>query len=127
MDKRRLTVTLSWFSPLSNTNQKYRQAHLWFDSEHELLQLTRFEADAKAVQRGTVQHEIFEGERAAAFIDGDILTIKVNCKQDATGLGTRDEISYTIAVTLEVAEGTNISIYNEVRDRVRAAIRTRIQ
>ncbi|MFS0860016.1 S8 family peptidase [Paenibacillus taichungensis] len=127
VDKRRLTVTLSWFSPLSNTNQKYRQAHLWFDSEHELLQLNRFEADAKAVQRGTVQHEIFEGERAAAFIDGDVLTIKVNCKQDATGLGTRDEVSYTIAVTLEVAEGTNISIYNEVRDRVRAEIRTRIQ
>ncbi|PAD30563.1 S8 family peptidase [Paenibacillus sp. 7523-1] len=125
-EKRRLTITLSWFSPLSNTNQKYRKAHLWFDSEHEILQLNRLEVDAKAVQRGTIQHEIFEGERAAAFIEGDVLTIKVNCKQDSSGLSAREEIPYTIAVTLEVSEGINIPIYNEVRDRVRTEIRTRI-
>lgn len=127
VEKRRLTITLSWFSPLSNTNQKYRKAHLWFDSEHELLQLNRLEADAKAVQRGTIQHEIFEGERAAAFIEGDVLTIKVNCKQDSSGLSTKEKIPYTIAVTLEVSEGINIPIYTEVRDRVRTEIRTRIQ
>ncbi|MGE6366909.1 S8 family peptidase [Bacillus paramycoides] len=124
--KRRLTITLSWFTPLNQSNQKYRKAHLWFDSENEKLQLNRLEVDAKAVQRGTVQHEIFEGERAAAFIDGDILKIKVNCKEDANGLSTRIEIPYTIAVTLEVAEGISIPIYTEVRDRVRTMVRTRI-
>jgi hypothetical protein len=124
--KRRLTITLSWFSPLSQTNQKYRKAHLWFDSENEILQLNRLEADAKAVQRGTVQHEIFEGERATAFIDGDVLKIKVNCKEDANGLSTRDAVPYTIAVTLEVAEGIDIPIYTEVKDRVRTRVRTQV-
>lgn len=125
--KRRLTITLSWFSPLNKSNQKYRKAHLWFDSENSVLQLNRLETDAKAVQRGTVQHEIFEGDRAAAFVDGDVLKIKVNCKQDATGLGAREEITYTIAVTLEVADGVNLPIYTEVRDRTRVDVRTRIQ
>ncbi|PLR75307.1 hypothetical protein CU633_21830 [Bacillus sp. V3-13] len=124
--KRRLTITLSWFTPLNQNNQKYRKAHLWFDSDNEILQLGRLEADAKAVQRGTAQHEIFEGERASAFIDGDILKIKVNCKQDASGLSSREEIPYTIAVTLEVSEGIDISIYTEVRDRLRTMVRARI-
>ncbi|UOY87394.1 S8 family peptidase [Bacillus glycinifermentans] len=124
--KRRLTITLSWFSPLSQTNQKYRKAHIWFDSENEVLQLNRLETDARAVQRGTVQHEIFEGERATAFIDGDVLKIKVNCREDANGLSAREEIPYTLAVTLEVAEGINIPIYTEVRDRLRTRIRTQV-
>ncbi len=124
--KRRLTITLSWFTPLNQNNKKYRKAHLWFDSENEILQLGRTEVDARAVQRGTIQHEIFEGERAAAFIDGDLLKIKVNCRQDANGLSTRDEIPYTIAVTLEVGEGLDIPIYTEVRDRVGIMLRARV-
>lgn len=124
--KRRLTITLSWFTPLNQNNKKYRKAHLWFDSEKEILQLGRTEVDGRAVQRGTVQHEILEGERASAFIDGDLLKIKVNCKQDANGLSTSDEIPYTIAVTLEVGEGLAIPIYTEVRDRVGIMLRARV-
>lgn len=126
IEKRRLTITLSWFSPLNKSNQKYRKAHLWFDSENEILQLNRLEMDAKAVQRGTVQHEIFEGERVAAFLDGDFLTIKVNCKEDASGLKAGEDIAYSIVVTLEVSEGVNIPIFTEVRDRIQIGIRTRV-
>ncbi|AXC55015.1 hypothetical protein DQ231_20065 [Bacillus spizizenii] len=122
--KRRLTITLTWFTPLNNNNQKYRQAHLWFNSENDILQVTRHEADGRAVQRGTVQHEIFEGDTAAVFIEGNTLSIKVNCREDAGGL-KQIEIPYTIAVTLEVAEGIDIAIYSEVRDRLRALVRTR--
>jgi hypothetical protein len=122
--KRRLTVTLTWFTPQNNNNQKYRQAHLWFNSNNDILQVNRLEADARAVQRGTVQHEIFEGDTAAAFIEGNTLSIKVSCREDAGGL-RQLEIPYTIAVTLEVAEGIDIPIYTEVRDRLRTLIRTR--
>lgn len=122
--KRRLTITLTWFTPVNHNNQKYRQAQLWFNSDNDVLQVSRLEADARAVQRGTVQHEIFEGDTAAAFIEGDKLTIKVNCREDAGGL-RQTEIPYTLAVTLEVAEGIDIPIYSEVRDRLRTLVRAR--
>lgn len=125
--KRRLTITLSWFTPISNTNMKYRKAQLWFDSQDDVLNTTRLEVSAKAVTRGTVQHGIFEGERASAFIDGDVLRIRVNCAEDSNGLGKHTDIPYTIAVTLEVAQGTDIPIYTEVRDRLRLEVRSRIQ
>ncbi|SFA83274.1 Subtilase family protein [Lentibacillus halodurans] len=119
--KRRLTVTLTWFTPQNFNNQKYRKAQLWF-ATNGVLEVNRKEVHGRAVQRGTVQHEIFEGDSAAAFIDDDTLNIKVNCREDAGGL-KKQEIPYTIAITLEVADGLGIPIYNEVRDRLRTRVK----
>jgi hypothetical protein len=119
--RRRLTITLSWFTPINANNQKYRQAQLWFNPPGEELQVNRLEADWQAVQRGTVQHEILEGDTAAPFLEGDTLQIKVSCREDAGGLGAV-EIPYAIAVTLEIAEGLDIPIYDEVKDRLRAMV-----
>jgi hypothetical protein len=83
------------------------------------LQVARTQADWRAVQRGTVQHEILEGERAAVFIDGANLEIQVSCRSDAGVL--EDVVPYALAATLEVAEDIGIDIYNEVAVRVRAA------
>lgn len=117
---RKLTVTLAWFSPINAKSQKYRQAHLWFDPPKDELGINRLEADGNSVRRGTVQHEILVGEQATPFIDGDILEIKVNCRQDAGGLNSA--VPYGIALSLEVAEGLDIQIYDEVRDRIRQAV-----
>ena len=59
---RRLIVTLAWLSPISPNNQKYRNASLWFDIEKDKLALTQKGAERQSVRRGTVQHEVFEGE-----------------------------------------------------------------
>jgi hypothetical protein len=117
---RRLTVTLAWFSPINAKSQKYRQAHLWFDPPRNELGINRLEADGNSVRRGTAQHEILVGEQATPFIDGDMLEIKVNCRQDAGGLNS--PVPYGIALSLEVAEGLDIQIYDEVRDRIRPAV-----
>lgn len=77
------------------------------------------QADWHAVQPGTVQYEILEGEKATAFIDGDNLEIQVNCRADAGVL--EDMVPYALATTLEVAEEINIDIYSEVSVRVQAA------
>lgn len=119
--KRRLTITLSWFTPINANNQKYRQAHLWFNPPVDELRIKRLEADWQAVQRGTVQHEILEGDKAAPFLENDTLKIKISCREEAGGLGSQ-EIPYTIAVTLEVAEDVDIPIYNEVRERLRSIV-----
>lgn len=116
---RRLTITLAWLSPVSSKNQKYRIAQLWFGSENSIA-TERVESDYNAVRRGTVQHEIFEDDKAVVFQDGDTTAIKVNCRADAGKI--TDSIRYGLAVTLEVAEGIDIPIYQEVRDRLRIPV-----
>lgn len=120
--KRRLAITLAWFSPINASNQKYRQAQLWFNPPQDKLGIKRSEADWQAVQRGTVQHEILEGENASPFLGNDMLEIKVSCREDAGGLPSTTEISYALVVTLEVAQGVNIPVYNEVRERIRSLV-----
>ncbi len=118
-EKRRLTVTLAWLTPVNCQRQNYRNAHLWFSPKNDLAP-DRICADHRAVQRGTVQHEVLESAKAVDFQDGDAILIKVNCRADAGDLP--EPIRYGLAVSLEVAEGINIPIYEEVRDRLRIPI-----
>lgn len=83
----------------------------------------RQEADWQAVKRGTVQHEILEGEKASAFVEDQALEILVNCRADAGDLS--ETVPYAIAVSLEVAEGIDISIYNEIQTRIRPSVTVR--
>ncbi len=119
---RRLTVTLAWLSPISTRTQKYRTASLWFEVSNSLVP-SRINADWQAVRRGTIQHEVFEGQRAEPFIDGDVIEIKVNCREDAGRI--LKPISYGLAVSLEVAEGVDIAIYEEISNRIRPSIEIR--
>lgn len=124
---RRLVVTLAWITPIHPLNHRWRRAHLWFSSPQSKLSvgsnrhLERRGADWQAVQRGTVQHEVFEGEKAAAFVDGDDVVIHVSCREDAKVLS--GEVPYAIAVTLEVDEAIGIDIYAEIRERVLSKVR----
>jgi hypothetical protein len=87
----------------------------------EGLSLSRAEADWRTVSRGTVQHEILEGDRAAAFSEGDHIELSVNCHADAGSL--EDPVPYGLAASLEVAEGVTIPIYDEVRAIIAVAVR----
>ena len=64
----------------------------------------------------TVQHEILESENAVVFQDGDVIRLKVNCR--AVGGRITEPIRFGLVVTLEVAEGIDIPIYQEVRARL---------
>jgi len=127
---RRLIITLAWLTPVNPRHQNWRRADLWFhpDSErppgssgpYTLLRLGRRQADSRAAQRGTLQHEILEGEQAGVFVDGDSVGVQVSCRADA---GTLDEeVPYALAITLEVDEEVGVVIYEEIRERVRARI-----
>lgn len=119
--KRRLTVTLAWLTPVDFNRRKYRVAHLWFDARNDIAQ-TRQYADYRAVRRGTVQHEVLEGEDASLFEDGDCISVKVSCRFDTNQIS--EPIRYGLAVTLEVADHLDIPIYQEVRDRIAVRIRS---
>ena len=123
--KRRLTISLAWLTPINCERQNYRVAQLWFNpKQHNTIAPNRLYADFRAAQRGTVQHEVLEGKNAIPYQDGENIVVKVNCRGDAGDI--TDPVRYGLAVTLEVAEANNITIYQEVRDRltVRAPIRT---
>jgi hypothetical protein len=124
-DRRRLTVTLAWLSPIAAHTQKYRGAGLWFEVSGALSAQNRQEAcggrDGRhTVRRGTVQHEIFEGDTAEPIADGDSISIQVNCREDAKKIVS--SVPYGLVVSLEVAENIDIPIYNEIRMRIAPTI-----
>ena len=127
--KRRVTVTLSWFAPTIPSSTKYRQALLWFspfgDTREdgnlgEQLQVNRVECDPRAVKRGTIQHEVFEGDAAVTFVPEDSLQIQVNCRPEIGRLA--EPVPYALAVSLEVAPSLSLPIYEEIRAKLRTVI-----
>lgn len=115
-EKRRLTLTLAWFTPINAKNAKYRTARLWIQPPADELGVSRLNCEWRQVQRGTLQHEILEGKSALAFVDGQKVIFKVNCSEDGGKIST--PIQFALCVTLEVAEGVSLPIYNEIRTRI---------
>lgn len=118
-ERRKLTITLAWLSPVNSARETYRVAQLWFDPKNSLAS-ERLNYDHHAVQRGTVQHEVLVGDDAVPFQDGEAIIIRVNCRKEAGEIV--EPIRYGLAVTLEVAEGIGIPIYQEVRTRLRMRV-----
>lgn len=123
---RRLTVSLSWFAKPCPTHMKYRDSALWFTVEGDNKEIAkqRTAVDWMQVKRGTLQHEIFEGDNIAVITEDRLLEIKVNCKENAS---TIDEpVKYSVAITLEVAEGTDIQLYHEIQEVIEAQIQEQV-
>lgn len=122
---RRLTVTLAWFSPINPQHRDYRRAMLWFTTEHELFKGNVAGANWQATRRGTVQHLVWQGDRPISYATNAELPIKVSCAADAGILN--EIIPYALCVSIEVAEGTGINVYEELAARVtpRVPIRPR--
>lgn len=114
---RRVTLTLAWLSPVNAKHQAYRCAKLWISDAGENLRITRANSvDDKAAKRGTVQHEIYEGEDALAFVDGEQFQCKVNCAADAGKF--ESSVRFALCVSLEVAVDSGIRVYQEISERI---------
>ncbi len=123
---RRMVVTLAWFSPVNPGHRNFREAKLEMSPASNWgalpLKLARQDGDHNQVLRGTVQHEVLEGtDQIAAFQDGDNILLHIACKKDATAR-LDDAIPYGLAVTLEVAEGIQIPIYEQLRTRLQPQV-----
>jgi len=125
--KRRLTITLAWLSPMNPRHRSYRVADLWFDPPGNYLHVRRTDADHDAVRRGTVQHEVLEGDAAVVINDGDTMPVQVNCRPDgATKLTV--SVPYALMVSIETARPLAVSVYDQVKvalDRLREPARVR--
>lgn len=106
-------------TPVNPRHQGWRRADLWFTPPQDRIRTNRKQADWRVVQRGTLQHEILEGEEAAVFVEGANLEIQVSCRADAGKL--EEDVPYSLITTLEVAEDVGVQVYDEVQVAVDAA------
>ncbi len=118
--KRKLTVTLAWMTPINPRHSKYRVARLWVDLPEGTLRGDRAEGEWRQLRQGTIHHEVFEESRAAVIQEGTTLAVRVNCVADAGPL--KESVQFALCVSLEVAEGVNLPIYEQVRERVASRI-----
>lgn len=120
---RRMVVTLAWFTPINPNHGNLRKAKLEFQPaskwHKQPLMLKRTTYDYSQVKRGTVQHEVLEADnQMSCFKEDSAIFLHVTCKKDATE-SLHESIPYGLAVSLEVAEGVNLPIYNEIRAKIR--------
>lgn len=113
---RRVTVTLAWMTPINPRHSKYRVARLWVDLPDDPLHGDRAEGEWRQLRQGTIHHEVFEGDRAVPIVDGTHLRVRVNCVADAGRIS--ETVDFALCVSLEVAEGVALPIYQQVRDRI---------
>jgi len=121
---RRLTVTLAWFSAVNPSSFVHRIARLRCRVDEDKLSLERQEVDANAVRRGTVQHEVFESQRAVVLAALDVLPVDIDCRVDAGTLSA--PVRYGVAVSLEVAATAQVDIHAQVRAGLRVQARQRV-
>ncbi|WP_018307123.1 S8 family peptidase [Desulfitobacterium hafniense] len=120
---RRLTVTMASFCPITPSRQAYRSAHLWFTVEgaKEHLIGKRINADAKAVIRGSLQHEIFENDRIVFWSADDSIQLKVNCVNVADE-SFRGSVPYALMVSFEIDNAVDIDVYTRVATKIKPRI-----
>lgn len=120
---RRLTATLTYFSPIVSSRQKYRAADVWFTIENSKKNLldARINASDKAVTRGSVQHEIFENEQTVVWDEDGEIRLRVNCRADAAE-NFSGEIPFALMVSFEIKSDIDIDVYTKVAEKVKPRI-----
>ncbi|WP_323644549.1 S8 family peptidase [Pectobacterium versatile] len=130
-DVRKLVVTLAWLSPTKPAEQFYKDALLDFVTEDTngspigVSRVTANQPPSDTSRRGTVIHEIYEGEDAVPIAEDDILRIRIECRTQ--GAGGLPRIPYALIVTFEVASTLKANIYSEIREGIVLAARNKIK
>lgn len=128
IDPRSVVVTVAWMSPVSGAHIDYRRAQLLLDlPDHGAAIGVRRAAGQQptdhASKRGSVIHEIYEGEDAAVFIEDGHLVLRVWCREKPNRLRLDSAIRYAVAVTIEA--GTPLPVYEQTAVRLREGVRPR--
>jgi hypothetical protein len=119
---RRLTVTVAWMSPTNPRDLEYRQAVLDADIDFKECgtgRLAASQAPGNTIKRGTLLHNVYEGSSAMNF-END-LTLRIACREQAGKLD--DDVVYAVAVSFEVAEDSEVLVYEEIRDKLPIRLR----
>lgn len=98
-------------------------ARLWFTAPREDLALTPVEADHNAMIKGTIQHQVLEGDATVAFVDGSDLAIDVDCRSDTGSLP--GPVRFALAASLEVSTSVRVDLHEQIQAQLRTEVRER--
>lgn len=116
--KRKLTITLAWFSDINCKSARYKGRKIWFKPTNNEIADDRLDNNSLDCVRGTVQHEVFEGKSAIPFTDDDgFVNIQVFCTKDAIS-NPSIKSKYALIVTIDTAPGDSIPVYTEVASKI---------
>jgi hypothetical protein len=123
-----LVATTAWFTPTKPGNRRYRAVRLKLQKPDVLGSLGLEESfsdqpDHNQVNRGTLYHQRWYGEKVAAVADGLEIALHLQREPDQAGLVIDDPIPFAVAVTLTMP-GV-IEIYEQVRQRLGIQLLTR--
>jgi hypothetical protein len=119
---RALSVTVTWFTPVTPGRRAYRSVRLTVEEpgEDELRKIltkpSPFQADRKRVERGTIFQRAWEGAAARKFAGNEQFELRVARKLDPFD-DMPDTIDFAVVASLE-AESTDLVIYDQVRNRL---------
>jgi hypothetical protein len=123
-DRRRVTLTLAWLTPINPRHRNYRRAALKLEPAGPTDVLgDRSDADLYGARRGTVQHEVLVGERAVPYAPGSAIELVVSCRADAGALEA--QVPFALMASVEVAPQAGLPIYEEVRQALRVPVAVR--
>jgi hypothetical protein len=120
---RRLTATLTYFTPIIPTRQAYRAAQVWFGVENDKEHLLddRVDTDWQAVTRGSVQHEIFENNQIIAWGEDDAIQLRVNCRSVVDN-NLAVTIPYALMISFEIKSNIDVDVYTKIAEKVKPRI-----
>ncbi len=93
-----LNVTLAYFLPTRPLDRRHSAAEPFVRADRDSLRIMRQDANWRTMRRGSVQHEDLAGDEAAAFIDGAVLNVQVNCRSTVSSI--KERVGFGLAVTL---------------------------
>lgn len=122
---RRIVMTLAWSTPVDPTSLRYRgviceivdgdgKRKFWRGVQQTL------QPHPDASRRGTLQHLILEGKNLIDNAADGAFTIGIQCRSQLSGF-EMVEVPYALAVTLELAQPVQTTLFQDVQARIRAA------
>ena len=119
---KRVTATLAWLSPINWRHRQYRCAALDFSKPVGFTDLgTALDVSSDRSKRGTVQHAVWEINRAVGFGAGNTIDLAVHCKEQAGGL-KGERVDFAVVLSLWVAPTLNVDVYAQVQLQVAARV-----
>lgn len=119
---KRITATLAWLSPINWRHRQYRRAALDFAKPKGFTDLGGYrDVDGERSKRGTLQHAVWEVNRAVAGGVGSTVDLTVQCREQAGGLNG-ERVDFAVVLSLWVAPELGIDVYAQVAQQVVAPV-----
>ena len=117
----RVSITLAYWAPVTHGLKKYRASKVFFTTSNaetisKLVGGDRIDAYYQAVLRGSLQHEVIEGDKSLGFFGDATFPIHVECMKDGqNSSGQTSRIRYALVASIETAAETSTTVHDEVR------------